>query len=41
MDMEVLSSDLRYEKCKTEYNTRMVLNYKDSIARLSKGFNSH
>jgi len=41
MDTEVLSSNLRYEKCKAEYIIQLVLNDKDSIARLSKGLNSH
>jgi len=41
MDTEVLSSDLWYEKYKAEYNTRLILNNKDSIAKMSKGVNSH
>ena len=41
MDTEVLSSELWYEKCTAEYSTWLVLNDKDSIARLSKGINSH
>jgi hypothetical protein len=41
MDTKYFGLTVIYEKCKAEYSTQLVLNDKDSTARLGKGVNSH